>query len=172
MRLATMVFACLPILASQPPNPPHLAFPRLAQAPAMTRDADLSTWGGALVLRDFGMIMPDDKGENRWPTLVHVGWGPDALYVAIEAMDPESAKIHAARHMRDTNTGDFDFVGVDLDPSGKGQTMIRFFVTPPGRPDRRDRLGQHRRERLVRPRLGFHGGAHAERLRGEDAHSL
>lgn len=132
MRLATLVLACLPILASQPPNPPHVAFPRLARAPAMTRDADLSTWDGALVLKDFGMIMPDDKGENRWPTLVRVGWGPDALYVAIEAIDPEPAKIHAARHLRDTNTGDFDFVGVDLDPSGKGQTMIRFFVTPLG----------------------------------------
>ncbi len=132
MRFAALLFACLPILASPPPNPPHLAFPRLAQAPAMTRDADLSTWSGALVLKDFGMIMPDDKGENRWPTLVHVGWGPDALYVAIEAMDPEPAKIHAARHMRDNNNGDFDFVGVDLDSSGKGQTMIRFFVTPLG----------------------------------------
>jgi hypothetical protein len=132
MRFLALVFACLPILASPPPNPPHVAFPRLAQAPAMTRDADLSTWGEALVLKDFGMIMPDDKGENRWPTLVHVGWGPDALYVAIEAIDPEPAKIHAARHLRDTNTGDFDFVGVDLDPSGKGQTMIRFFVTPLG----------------------------------------
>jgi hypothetical protein len=132
MRLATLLLACLPLLASQPPNPPHVAFPRLAQAPSMTQDADLSTWGETLVLKDFGMIMPDDKGENRWPTLVHVGWGPDALYVAIEAIDPEPAKIHAARHLRDTNQGDFDFVGVDLDPSGKGQTMIRFFVTPLG----------------------------------------
>jgi hypothetical protein len=52
--------------------------------------------------------------------------------VAIEAVDPEPAKIHAARHMRDTNSGDFDFVGVDLDPSGKGQSILRFFVTPLG----------------------------------------
>jgi hypothetical protein len=98
----------------------------------MLRDADLSTWTGTLEISEFGLIMPDDKGQNRWPTRVHVGWGPDALYVAIEAIDPEPAKIHAARHMRDTNQGDFDFVGVDLDPSGKGQTMIRFFVTPLG----------------------------------------
>jgi hypothetical protein len=98
----------------------------------MARDADLSTWAGALRITDFGMIMPDDKWQNRWPTIVHAGWGPDALYVAIEAIDPEPAKIRAARHMRDTNNGDFDFVGLDLDPSGKGQTMIRFFVTPLG----------------------------------------
>ena len=132
MRLPALAFLSLPLLASETPNPPHVAFPRLAQAPSMARDADLSTWKDAKELREFGMIMPDDKGENRWPTIVHVGWGPDALYVAIEAIDPEPGKIHAARHMRDTNSGDFDFVGVDLDASGKGQSMIRFFVTPLG----------------------------------------
>ncbi|WP_243384457.1 DUF5916 domain-containing protein [Geothrix alkalitolerans] len=132
MRHPVSAFACLPILASQAPNPPHLAIPRLAQAPSMTRDADLSTWKEALVITEFGMIMPDDQGENRWPTIVHVGWGPDALYVAVEAKDPEPSKIHAAHHMRDTNNGDFDFVGVDLDPSGKGQSIARFFVTPLG----------------------------------------
>ena len=132
MHHPAVALICLPLLASQSPNPPHVAIPRLAQAPSMARDADLSTWGGALTITEFGMIMPDDKGENRWPTIVHVGWGPDALYVAVEALDPEPAKIHAARHMRDTNQGDFDFVGVDLDPSGKGQSIIRFFVTPLG----------------------------------------
>jgi hypothetical protein len=98
----------------------------------MTRDADLSTWAGALKITEFSMIMPNDKGENRWPTTVHVGWGTDALYVAFEATDPDPVKIHAARHMRDTNQGDFDFVGLDLDSSGKGQSIIRFFVTPLG----------------------------------------
>ncbi|HEX9011395.1 MAG TPA: DUF5916 domain-containing protein [Holophagaceae bacterium] len=132
MRLPVLALACLPALAALSPHPPHLAIPRLAQPPSMARDADLSTWKGALEITDFGMIMPDDKGENRWPTIVHVGWGPDALYVAVEAKDPEPAKIHAARHMRDTNSGDFDFVGVDLDPSGKGQSIIRLFVTPLG----------------------------------------
>ena len=132
MRRPALVLACLPILASQAPNPPRLAFPRLAKAPSMAPDADLSSWAGTLEIREFGMIMPDDKGANRWPTIVHAAWGPDALYLAIEATDPEPSKIHAARHMRDTNQGDFDFVGVDLDPSGKGQSIIRFFVTPLG----------------------------------------
>ncbi len=132
MRHLAPALACLPVLAAQSPHPPHLAIPRLAHPPSMARDADLSTWKGALEITDFGMIMPDDKGENRWPTIVHVGWGPDALYVAVEAKDPEPSKIHAARHMRDTNSGDFDFVGVDLDPSGKGQSIIRLFVTPLG----------------------------------------
>lgn len=132
MRHVFLALACLPALAAQEPHPPHVAIPRLSQAPSMRRDADLSTWKGARVIRDFSMIMPDDQGINRWPTIVHVGWGPDALYVAFEAKDPEPAKIHAARHMRDTNNGDFDFVGVDIDPSGKGQSVIRLFVTPLG----------------------------------------
>ena len=132
MRLLALLLACLSLLASQAPNPPHVAIPRLAQAPSMARDTDLSTWGEALKLTEFGMIMPDDKGQNRWPTSVHVGWGADALYVAIKADDPEPSRIRAARHMRDNNSGDFDFVGLDLDPSGKGQSVIRFFVTPLG----------------------------------------
>lgn len=132
MRIPPLAALCLPVLASQAPNPPHLAIPRLAAAPSMARDADLSTWSGTLAITDFGMIMPDDKGQNRWPTTIRVGWGPDALYVAAEAVDPEPSKIHAARHMRDNNNGDFDFVGVDLDPSGTGQSILRFFVTPLG----------------------------------------
>jgi len=60
MRPLALLLACLPILASQPPNPPHLAIPRLAQAPSMARDADVSTWAGALKITEFGMIMPDD----------------------------------------------------------------------------------------------------------------
>jgi hypothetical protein len=132
MRHPALALCCLPVLASQAPNPPHLALPRLSKAPSMVADADLSTWSEALLIGDFGMIMPSDQGENRWPTRVHAGWGPDALYVAVEAIDPEPSKIHAARHLRDTNHGDFDFVGVDLDPSGKGQSIIRLFVTPLG----------------------------------------
>lgn len=132
MRRSALVLACLPILAAPAPNPPRVAIPRLAKAPSMAADADLSTWTGTLDIRDYGMIMPDDKGENRWPTTTRLGWGPDALYVAIEAMDPEPSKIRAARHMRDNNNGDFDFVGIDLDPSGKGQSIIRLFVTPLG----------------------------------------
>lgn len=135
MRLAAPFLACLPtltVLAAPAPEPPRVAIPRLAQNPSMAWDADLSSWKDMLVIQEFGMIMPDDRGKNRWPTTVRLGWGTDALYVAFEARDPEPEKIHAARHMRDTNSGDFDFVGLDLDPTGKGQSILRFFVTPLG----------------------------------------
>lgn len=133
MRALLLAPICLTLAAdSTAPNPPRLAIPRMVTAPSMAADTDLSTWQGALILRDFAMIMPDDKGQNRWPTTAHVLWGPDALYVAIEAGDPEPEKVRGFRHKRDDFSGDQDFVGIDLDPTGKGQSAIRLFVTPLG----------------------------------------
>lgn len=132
LRSWLLVPACAAFLSAQSPNPPHLAIPRLPTAPSMARDADLSTWKGAVTVSDFGMIMPDDKGQNRWPTVAHLAWGPDALYVAVEAADPHPSHVRAALHRRDDSSGDPDFVGLDVDPSGTGQSVIRMLVTPLG----------------------------------------
>ena len=114
------------------PAPPHVEIPRLEKAPSMARDADLSTWAGALTISDFGMIMPDDQGENRWPTIAHFAWGPDALYVAIECEDPEPSRIRSALRKRDDFSGDLDLIGLDIDASGKGLSTIRLIATPEG----------------------------------------
>ncbi|HJW08154.1 MAG TPA: hypothetical protein VJ483_00895, partial [Holophagaceae bacterium] len=114
------------------PNPPHVALPRLAQAPPLTADADLSAWEGALKVSDYGMSMPDDKGENRWPTTTYLAWGPDGLYAAFVAEDPHPELVRGFRHKRDDFSGDQDFVGLDVDPTGKGQSCIRLLVTPLG----------------------------------------
>ena len=124
--------ACAVLAASQAPHPPQLAFPVLAQAPSMAWDADLSTWGGALEMRDFGMIMPDDKGVNRWPTIAHLAWGPDALYVAVECLDPQPDQVRSTRHRRDDWNGDSDIVGLDIDPTGTGQSVLRLITDPQG----------------------------------------
>ncbi len=117
--------------ASSEPRLVKAEFPRLTAPPSMAADADLSSWRGAFQVTDFGMVMPDDRGENRWPTIVRAAWGPDALYVAVEAHDPEPRQVRAARHRRDTFP-DLDLVGLDLDPSGQGQSCIRFIATPLG----------------------------------------
>jgi len=129
---ALAYLAALPVLASSVPNPYRMAIPVIAKAPSMARDTDLSTWAGAQVVTDFSMSMPDDKGENRWPTQVHLAWGPDALYIAAECFDPEPHLVRAKRHQRDDFSGDLDFFGVDVDPSGKGQSSLRLLVTPLG----------------------------------------
>jgi hypothetical protein len=120
------------LLAAAPPARVQVAIPRLAQAPSMGRVADLSSWKGAARITDFGMVMPDDQGENRWPTVAHVAWGPDALYVAFEASDPDPAAVRSGLHRRDDFNGDLDFCGVDVDASGKGQSSLRLLATPLG----------------------------------------
>ncbi|HJV23061.1 MAG TPA: hypothetical protein VJ570_10200, partial [Holophagaceae bacterium] len=132
MRALLLVFVCLLAGAAEIPSPPHLAIPRTATAPSMARDTDLSTWEGALRISDFSMIMPDDKGVNRWRTTAYVLFGPDAFYVAVDAEDPEPQLVRGFLHKRDDFSGDQDFVGIDLDPTGKGQGSIRLFVTPLG----------------------------------------
>lgn len=127
-----LVLLAFPPLGADVPEPVHVAIPRLQSPPSMARDADLSTWKGALVVKDFAMMMPDDKGVNSWETRAHVGWGPDALYVAFEALDPDPSQVRAARHKRDDSSGDLDFVAVDIDASGKGQSAIRVLATPLG----------------------------------------
>jgi Domain of unknown function (DUF5916) len=133
MRLVLGLLLSAALFAtSLAPNPPGLAIPRFKVAPSMERSEDLSTWEGAAKVTDFGMIMPDDKGQNRWPTTAYLAWGPDALYVAVNAQDPEPAKVRSFRHKRDDFTGDQDYVGLDLDPSGHGITGIRLLVNPTG----------------------------------------
>jgi len=132
MRIQLSVIACSAVLSAQAPNPPHLSFPRLAKVPSMAANADLATWEGAWVVKDFGMIMPDDKGENRWPTIAHFAWGPDALYVAVECQDPDPSQVRSALTKRDDFNGDLDLIGLDIDASGKGQSTIRLISNPAG----------------------------------------
>lgn len=132
LRLAGPLLMLCNLLCGAPPaEPPRVAIPRLAQPPSMAKDADLGTWAGALQVEGFRMVMPDDTGENRWPTRVLLAFGPDAFYAAAECRDPEPAQVRAWRHKRDS-FGDLDFLLLDLDPSGKGQSCLRLIVTPLG----------------------------------------
>ena len=132
MRLAGILLAmCMALGAAQRPDPPRVVVPRLGQAPSMAKDADLSSWGATLQVEQFSMIMPDDKGENRWPTKVYFGFGPDAFYAAAECRDPEPAQVRGWRHKRDSFS-DLDLLILDLDPSGKGQSCLRLIATPRG----------------------------------------
>jgi hypothetical protein len=78
------------------------------------------------------MLQPNDTGINRWPTIAHLAWGRDALYVAVEALDPEPEKINHNRHRRDDLTLDRDFIGLDVDSFSQGQSAIRLLVTSSG----------------------------------------
>jgi hypothetical protein len=116
---------------AETPKPLQVRLPRLEKAPSMAWEADLEGWKGALQVTDFGMIMPDDKGQSRWPTRAYLAFGPDAFYAALDCRDPEPGKVRAWRHQRDA-FGDQELAILDLDPSGRGQSCLRFIVTPLG----------------------------------------
>ena len=114
----------LALTAQDPPPASSLAVPRLAQTPAMSHSADLSDWSGALRITEFGCWYPVDKGKPVVETVAHLGWGPDGLYVAIEAHDPSPASIRAFPSRRDNISGNQDMVTVDIDATGKGQAAV------------------------------------------------
>lgn len=108
--------------AQTPPAP--VAVPRLAKAPAITRSADLSDWEGALRITAFGCWYPEDKGMPTVETVAHLAWGPDGLYVAVEAHAPNPKAIRGFPGRRDNLTGSQDTVTLDLDATGKGQAAV------------------------------------------------
>ena len=113
------------VLCAQAPEPPKsLAVPRFAKAPAISRSENLSDWAGALRITEFGNWYPVDKGKPPVDTVAYLGWGPDGLYVAVEAHDPDPASIRAFPSRRDNMTGSQDSITVDLDATGKGQAAV------------------------------------------------
>lgn len=114
--------AGLLLQAQTPPMP--LVLPRLPKAPAIVRSADLSDWGGALRITEFGCWYPEDKGKPVVETVAYLAWGPDGLYVAVEAHDPAPGGVRAFPGRRDNLTGSQDTVTVDLDAAGKGQAAV------------------------------------------------
>lgn len=110
-------------LQAQTPSP-VLAVPRLAKAPAITRSDDLSDWEGAMRVTAFGCWYPEDKGIPIVETVAHLAWGPDGLYVAVEAHNPRPETIRAFPGRRDNLTGSQDSVTLDIDAAGKGQAAV------------------------------------------------
>jgi hypothetical protein len=112
-------------MAQAPPVPcAPLVVPTLAKAPAMDRSADLSDWVGALRITEFGNWYPVDKGKPKVETLAYLAWGPDGLYVAVEAHDPDPKAVRAFPSRRDNINGGQDLITVDLDATGKGQSSV------------------------------------------------
>jgi len=110
-------------LNAQAPPPP-LVLPRLTKAPVINRASSLAGWEGALRVTEFGPWYPEDKGKPVVDTVAYLAWGPDGLYVAVEAHNPQPATIRAFPGRRDNLSGNQDTVTLDLDATGKGQAAV------------------------------------------------
>lgn len=103
----------------------------LAKTPAIDGDIGESEWSEARVADQYFVQIEPAYGEpSPFRTVVRVGQTATALYVAIEAFDPEISRIAAAITQRDAmtqrdmnnNVVQDDSVAVFLDPFGDGRT--------------------------------------------------
>jgi hypothetical protein len=103
----------------------------LAKATVIDGDVGDAEWTGASVAdQNFVQIEPAYGEPSPYRTIVHVGQTATALYVAIEAFDPDIDRLSAAITQRDTNVVQDDALAVLLDPFGDGRTAYIFRTNP------------------------------------------
>ena len=133
--LAGFVVCLVPASAHAAAAP--LGVGSLAVAPTIDGEIGDAEWTGASASdQNFVQIEPAYGEPSPFRTVVRVGQTATALYVAIEAFDPEIARLSAAITQRDTITNrdnnviQDDTVAVLLDPFGDGRTAYIFRTNP------------------------------------------
>ena len=135
-----LIVAMVVCLGSAPGHAAALEVVSLAEPPTIDGDVRESEWMGAHTAgRDFVQIEPAYGAVSPFRTLVRVGQTATALYIAIEAFDPDIAQLAAgvtqrdALSDRDTNNNVVvkdDTVSVFLDAFGDGRTAYVFRANP------------------------------------------
>lgn len=121
-------FACL--------APAQAAFQavRLPEGQAIRLDGrlDEAAWAQAPVHDRFWQTQPFDGVAAPVKTEVRVVYDRRYLYVAVKSFDPSPGQIRAPFGRRDTLSGDQDFIGLFIDPSGASKSAQTFYVNARG----------------------------------------
>lgn len=100
---------------------------RLITAPTIDGAISESEWTGASVVDQiFVQIEPEYGKSSPFRTIVHVGQTDSALFVAIEAIDPQPDRLAAASTQRDGELERDDSVAVLLDTFNDDRTAYLF----------------------------------------------
>ncbi|MBU6437373.1 MAG: carbohydrate binding family 9 domain-containing protein, partial [Betaproteobacteria bacterium] len=99
---------------------------------ALDGTLDAPAWQRAPVFTDFVEREPRNGAPPRYPTRVRVLTGAHALYVGVEALDPQPALIRAPLVRHDGVVRTQDFVALYLDPIGRGKVAQWFRVNAAG----------------------------------------
>jgi hypothetical protein len=107
----------------------------LQVSPTIDGEIGDAEWLGAAVAdQNFVQIEPAYGEPSPFRTVVRVAQTATALYVAIEAFDPDIERLSAAITQRDTitqnNVVQDDTVAVFIDPFGDGRTAYVFRTNP------------------------------------------
>ncbi|MEZ4240528.1 MAG: sugar-binding protein [Myxococcota bacterium] len=111
-----------------------LAVPHVAGSAEISVDAhrNEAAWNAALPLPDpFVVVDPSPGAAPAAATRAWILSDDRALYLLIEADDPQPQQIRAAIGPRDSRTAD-DLVGLYLDTTGEAQRAYEFAVTARG----------------------------------------
>jgi len=117
-RLEEFLFcACLAAAVSvSAAERPSVAAGTLEAPPTIDGDVAESEWIGATVIDGSLIQFEPDRGQpSSFRTVIRIGQTGSALYFAIEAFDPDPARLAAASTRRDGDLNDDDSLAVMLD---------------------------------------------------------
>lgn len=118
-------------MAADAPTMQPVQIPALSGEIAIDGSIDEAAWSQAATLDIAYEIAPGDNTPAPVKTVVRIGYTPEALYVAFDALEPDPAAIRAHLTDRDGAFND-DFVGLMLDTFDDNRRAYEFFVNPRG----------------------------------------
>src|SRR5688500_2705736 len=105
----------------------------IASTSAIRVDGELSeeVWQRAPVITGFKQRDPKDGADATYETEARVAYDATALYVAVQALDPEPARIVGIRTRRDESSPS-DWIRVMIDSFHDRRSAYEFAVNPAG----------------------------------------
>src|SRR5215218_7037265 len=126
-------FLLLLALAAGSSDTPRVAAQPLTSASAIKLDGELSeeVWQRAPVVSGFRQREPKEGAAATYDTEVRVAYDGDAIYIAVQALDPEPARIVGIRTRRDDYSPS-DWIRVMIDSFHDRRSAYEFSVNPAG----------------------------------------
>ena len=118
---------------AMPDTPARIAATAIPAASAMRVDGDLreEVWQRAPVISGFKQRDPRDGAPATFETAARVAYDDHAIYVAVQATDPEAGKIIGLRTRRDEGSPS-DWLRVVFDSFHDRRSGYEFAVNPAG----------------------------------------
>ncbi len=131
--LLALAVSCLVAAAAAAGTVPSVSAVPLPDASALKLDGSLddAAWTRAHVISEFRQRDPKEDGEPSFRTEARVAYDAEAMYVAVQAFDPEPNKIVGILTRRD-NYSPSDWIRVIIDSYHDRRTAYEFAVNPVG----------------------------------------
>ncbi|MCU1347363.1 MAG: hypothetical protein JWO56_393 [Acidobacteria bacterium] len=132
LRLFALLSIFVAASAQLPPPPSPLPIRRAAGTIAIDGDLSDDGWRNAATIERFYETTPGDNVPPSFPTRALLTYDAHALYIGIEAGDPDPGGIHAPFVTRDGITQSDHYVAVFLDSRNDHRSAIELRVNPRG----------------------------------------